>query len=79
MSVEHLRPKRLIVCCDGTWFRADAGTDNLPSNVARFSRMLARQGEADGALVPQIVYYQAGVGTGNLTFMNKALQGKSIS
>lgn len=33
--------KRLIVCCDGTWYSADKGLDNIPSNVAQISRMIA--------------------------------------
>jgi uncharacterized protein (DUF2235 family) len=76
--------KRLIVCCDGTWFASDKGAKNLPSNVARIGRLVANEGEAiviengKGVLkkVPQIVYYQSGVGTGNLTFVDKRVQGK---
>ncbi|KAF2453345.1 hypothetical protein BDY21DRAFT_374914 [Lineolata rhizophorae] len=56
--------KRLIVCADGTWHNADDGMLNgeleTPSNVARLSRAIKSVGD-DG--VPQIVYYQRGVGT----------------
>lgn len=81
-------PKRLIVCCDGTQFAADKGDDNIPSNVAKIGRLIAAEGLGVRPLhnsqhqivkVPQIVYYQSGVGTGNLTTLNKALQSKQTS
>jgi uncharacterized protein (DUF2235 family) len=55
-------PKRLVVCCDGTWNTADQQHDGrpCPTNVTRFALGVAEQGE-DG--VPQQVYYQRGVGT----------------
>lgn len=72
--------KRLIVCCDGTWFASDKGTKNLPSNVARMGRLIANEGDGTKAgqpvRVPQIVYYQSGVGTGDLTWLDKRIQGK---
>ena len=69
-------PKRLVVCCDGTWFASDKGTQNLPSNVARIARIIAKEDDCDGQTVPQIVFYQSGVGTGNLTWVDKRVQGK---
>lgn len=69
-------PKRLIVCCDGTWYASDKGADNLPSNVALISRTVAKEGTSkDGKRVPQVVYYQSGVGTGNLGWVDKRWQG----
>ncbi|GME25167.1 hypothetical protein GTA08_BOTSDO11359 [Neofusicoccum parvum] len=71
---EERRPKKLIVCCDGTWI--DSGNGQLentgshfnpkwevqePSNVTRIGRALQCE-DSDGH--PQIVFYQAGVGTG---------------
>ncbi|KAF9885346.1 hypothetical protein FE257_012963 [Aspergillus nanangensis] len=57
--------KRLIVLCDGTW--QDSTTDDLkahPTNVTLISRALSPYGVGeDGSLIPQIVYYQPGVGT----------------
>lgn len=79
--------KRLIVCCDGTWFASDKGTQNLPSNVARIGRLIAAEGTAwtnesgkqvETVRVPQIVYYQSGVGTGNLTWLDKRVQGELL-
>ena len=77
--------KRLVVCCDGTWFASDKGGKNLPSNVARIGRLIASEGSGETfstgqpskiVQVPQIVYYQSGVGTGDLTWVDKRVQGK---
>ncbi|KAB2577651.1 Uncharacterized protein DBV05_g3680 [Lasiodiplodia theobromae] len=68
------RPKKLIICCDGTWI--DSNNSKLenngshahpklevqdPSNVTRIGRALP---VSDSQQRPQIVFYQAGVGTG---------------
>ena len=56
--------KRLILCCDGTWNRADQvqrGTP-CPTNVVKLAYRVAKQSE-DG--ITQIVLYDQGVGTGN--------------
>jgi len=55
--------KRLILCCDGTWNKPDAEKDGhpIPTNVVRIAYRLAKR---DGT-IPQIVYYDLGVGTGN--------------
>ncbi|RYF61223.1 MAG: DUF2235 domain-containing protein [Comamonadaceae bacterium] len=55
-----MRPqKRLVVCCDGTWKRAD---DQNVSNIEKIARAI------DTTPLPrepvQVVYYTAGVGTG---------------
>lgn len=64
-------PKKLIVCCDGTWQDSDngyvkgkwgkPGHMQNPTNVTRIARAIKSE---DDAHHPQIVYYQAGVGTG---------------
>ncbi|MCC5995995.1 MAG: DUF2235 domain-containing protein [Oceanicaulis sp.] len=52
--------KRLIVCCDGTWQRAG---QPVPTNVVKIARaILPAAPGADGQRVPQIVYYDPGVG-----------------
>jgi uncharacterized protein (DUF2235 family) len=60
----HGPKKRLIVCCDGTWLDADNGLLNghkqPPSNVSRIGWAI-KDTSRDG--IPQIVNYQAGVGT----------------
>jgi len=55
-------PKRLIVCCDGTWNTADQVCEGKPcsTNVARLAVALA-QTSADG--LPQRTFYLRGVGT----------------
>lgn len=53
-------PRRLVVCCDGTWDSADGG--EAASNVVRIARSV-KPIAANG--MPQIVYYHPGVGTGN--------------
>ncbi|KAK5138546.1 hypothetical protein LTR08_000134 [Meristemomyces frigidus] len=64
-------PKKLVVCCDGTWMDSDngwvkgswgkPGHQQNASNVTRIARAVAPE---DKHHHPQIVYYQAGVGTG---------------
>ena len=56
--------KRLILCCDGTWQASDHGTQDVPSNIAKLSRALAKTFiNEDSQAVPQIVHYDAGVAT----------------
>lgn len=57
--------KKLVICCDGTWNRADQTTDEgdpCPTNVVRFAYLTANR---DGAGNPQILFYDQGVGTGS--------------
>jgi len=53
--------KRLILCCDGTWNEPDQETNGKPAvtNVVKLARRVAK---TDGS-VPQITYYDQGVGT----------------
>jgi uncharacterized protein (DUF2235 family) len=55
-------PKRLIVCCDGTWNRPDELNDGVPAptNVSKLALAIARE---DAAGTAQEVFYVAGVGT----------------
>jgi len=52
--------RRLIVCSDGTWNTPD---QNSPTNVVKIARAITPQ-VPDG--MPQIVFYDPGVGTDNL-------------
>lgn len=72
-------PKRLIVCCDGTFNSSNQGVETNPTNIARLSRAIANVGyTADGSKVPQITYYQAGIGTDTTaTALTKARQGET--
>ena len=56
--------KRLVLCLDGTWNTLDA---RYPTNVVKLAEIVAVSGEN----VPQIVYYDEGVGT------NQSLSGKT--
>jgi hypothetical protein len=59
------RPKKIIVCCDGTW---QGETFAKPStNVLRITRCIT---PSDGEGTPQVVYYQPGVGTGTSRLAN---------
>lgn len=55
-------PKRLIVCCDGTWKTADQGIAGrpCPTNVTKLALSIATE---DSVGVRQCVYYHRGVGT----------------
>jgi uncharacterized protein (DUF2235 family) len=57
----HMPKKRLIICCDGTWNWPDQKGN--PTNVVKMVRAIR---PADDHGVPQIVFYDTGVGTGNL-------------
>jgi len=55
--------KRIVVCCDGTW---NQWTSKHPTNVVRIAQTVALTGPSDvpGRVIPQIVFYDEGVGTG---------------
>jgi uncharacterized protein (DUF2235 family) len=55
-------PKRLVVCCDGTWNTADQSKNGhpCPTNVTRLHRSVA---SIDARGVAQSTYYHPGVGT----------------
>ncbi|PWW24868.1 putative alpha/beta hydrolase family protein DUF2235 [Geodermatophilus normandii] len=55
-------PKRLVICCDGTWNTPDQATEGwpCPTNVTKVALEIAPTGE-DG--VRQCIYYLRGVGT----------------
>lgn len=64
--------KRLVVCCDGTWNRADQENDGrpCPTNVIKIAYRLCKR---DPKGVEQLVYYDQGVGTG--VFEDRVLGG----
>jgi uncharacterized protein (DUF2235 family) len=58
--------KRIVICCDGTWNKADQANDQgkpIPTNVVRIAYRVAN---SDAKGTPQIIFYDQGVGTGNL-------------
>ena len=71
-------PKRIVICCDGTW-QSSVSLDpkkGIESNVARLARVLANAGtDKAGKVWEQVVYYDAGVGAGNVTALDAKRQG----
>ncbi|KAI1848423.1 hypothetical protein JX265_008795 [Neoarthrinium moseri] len=75
-AVAPVAPKRIVVCCDGTWQSSVTGLKNIPSNITRLARSISRSGkDATGQVWQQIVHYDAGIGTGELTKEEKDRQG----
>ena len=67
--------KRIIVCCDGTWLDSD-GEYHAPSNVTRIARAIRPIGRDDkGNAIPQVIFYQNGVGTGSKSLYVKYVGG----
>lgn len=61
-----IRPmRRLILCLDGSWQSSNHGEKNIASNIAKLSRSIASCEKTDEDVIHQIVYCDAGVGTGN--------------
>jgi uncharacterized protein (DUF2235 family) len=69
--------KRIVVACDGTWKDSD-GEYQIPSNVTRICRCIKREAHdpSTGAIIPQVIYYQSGVGTDS-TIYNKIVGGST--
>ncbi|KAF1951904.1 hypothetical protein CC80DRAFT_495790 [Byssothecium circinans] len=70
--------RRLVICCDGTWQSSVSWEDNVPSNVTKLCRVIARIGTDNKDSEKkwhQLVYYDGGVGTGNLSGSEKRRQG----
>ncbi len=61
-------PKNLVLCCDGTWDSADQQADPKTGEicVSNVLKVAVRMKKVTGAGKLQIVYYDQGVGTGNL-------------
>ncbi|KAH7140174.1 hypothetical protein B0J13DRAFT_477188 [Dactylonectria estremocensis] len=79
-------PKRIIICCDGSWQSAVSGERNTASNVTRLARCLKRAGvDKHDKTWQQIVWYDSGVATtssfiGNLAegFTGSGMEGNII-
>lgn len=68
-------PKKIILCCDGTWQSSVSGKVNIPSNVTRIARTIAKAGRDGDKVWQQLVYYDSGVGTGALSMFESNRQG----
>ncbi|KAF2164695.1 hypothetical protein M409DRAFT_37029 [Zasmidium cellare ATCC 36951] len=71
--------KRLIVCCDGTFTASNTGRETNPSNISLLSRTIANVGidpnDPKHEKIPQVVFYQSGIGTGAMSLTTKVMQG----
>lgn len=70
--------RRLVICCDGTWQSSVSSKENVPSNITKLCRLVARTGSDQhdaSKKFHQIVYYDSGVGTGNLSKSERDRQG----
>jgi uncharacterized protein (DUF2235 family) len=77
-AVDEAWGRRLIVCCDGTWQSSVTEKENIPSNVTKLARLIKRIGDdrnVKGKKWHQIVYYDGGVGTGNVSKTEGIRQG----
>jgi Uncharacterized alpha/beta hydrolase domain (DUF2235) len=87
--------KRIIVACDGTWQDADSDSKrDYPwwefwrrerhltpaSNVARLCRCISKEAlDEKGQAVPQLVFYQSGIGTSWMQRLGGGLTGRGIT
>ncbi|KAL0951250.1 hypothetical protein HGRIS_007968 [Hohenbuehelia grisea] len=56
--------KRLVICCDGTWQDGiGVKTASTYTNILRLARTINNEDERFNPPIPQIVFYQSGVGT----------------
>ena len=72
--------KRLIVCCDGTWMSSDQAKSSKenPTNVTRFCRAIENaEVLSDGREIHQVVYYQKGIETGDMSPLQKVIAGEA--
>ncbi|KAH7123688.1 hypothetical protein B0J11DRAFT_318799 [Dendryphion nanum] len=70
--------RRIVICCDGTWQSSVALKENVPSNVTKLCRHIARIGidkDDPTKKFHQLVYYDSGIGTGNLSSSERKRQG----
>ncbi|KAB5590561.1 Choline transporter [Ceratobasidium theobromae] len=57
-------PKRIIVCCDGTWQDGLIKRQSwMYSNVLKLARCLHHEDQRYDPPIPQIVFYQSGIGS----------------
>ncbi|KAF8560320.1 hypothetical protein OG21DRAFT_1594239 [Imleria badia] len=67
--------KRIIVCCDGTWQDGVVVKERWKyTNVLKLSRAIRHQDERTERAIPQVVFYQAGIGS-SPNFYSEYIQG----
>ena len=70
--------RRLIICCDGTWQSSTTEKRNIPSNVTKLCRLISRYSESktdQNRHWHQLVYYDGGIVTGDLSEAESLRQG----
>lgn len=71
--------KRIIVCCDGTWQDGIIVKERWKyTNILKLSRAMNHVDMRGGAPVPQIVFYQSGIGS-SPNFYSEYVQGTTGS
>ncbi|PLW39527.1 hypothetical protein PCASD_07658 [Puccinia coronata f. sp. avenae] len=55
--------KRIIICCDGTWKNGIISPPSSTTNVLKLSRCIFPEDRRTFPPTPQVVFYQAGLGT----------------
>lgn len=71
--------KRIVVCCDGTWQDGIIVKERWKyTNILKLSRALNHVDMRGGAPVPQIVFYQSGIGS-SPNFYSEYVQGATGS
>ncbi|KAI9601453.1 hypothetical protein H4Q26_001272 [Puccinia striiformis f. sp. tritici PST-130] len=55
--------KRLIICCDGTWSNGLSTAPSSATNVLKLARCICPQDSRTFPPIPQVVFYQSGLGT----------------
>ncbi|KIM84974.1 hypothetical protein PILCRDRAFT_817818 [Piloderma croceum F 1598] len=67
--------KRVIVCCDGTWQDGIVVKERWKyTNILRLSRTINHEDSRQQPVIPQIVFYQSGIGSEN-NFYSEYIQG----
>ncbi|KAF8078667.1 hypothetical protein FPV67DRAFT_1466003, partial [Lyophyllum atratum] len=57
-------PKRIIICCDGTWQDGVSSEERSSyTNVLRLTRTIHHEDRRFKPVIPQIVFYQSGIGS----------------
>ncbi|KAH9472893.1 hypothetical protein Pst134EA_003492 [Puccinia striiformis f. sp. tritici] len=54
--------KRLIICCDGTWKNGLSSAPSSATNVLKLSRCIYPEDRRTFPPIPQVVFYQSGLG-----------------
>ncbi|KAF5313082.1 hypothetical protein D9619_003538 [Psilocybe cf. subviscida] len=74
-QLRHRTHKRIVVCCDGTWQDGVAESKRARyTNVLRLARSFYHEDERQRPPIPQIVFYQAGVGS-DKNFYSQYIEG----